>query len=107
MDLSKPALLMTFQALGPLGYSGQMGWEVPWQSALAGRHTWLQAAWLDSRSKVLSLTSATHITLPTHLPAGKVLETKIVYWPGDLTSPSGFGPVEGSSIDPITRYCFK
>ena len=59
VDFAKPAVLMTFQTLPPYGYSGIMGWTVPWQASLASKDIWLQAAWLDTNSKNLSLTSAT------------------------------------------------
>jgi hypothetical protein len=104
VDLSKPAVLMTFQTLPPYGYSGLMGWAVPWQSALAGRELWLQGAWQDSTTKAFSLTSATRITLPTRLPPDALTGLKGVYDYRGVTNATGFVLVTGS---PYTRYTVK
>ena len=107
VDFAKPAVLMTFQTLPPYGYSGIMGWTVPWQASLASKDIWLQAAWLDTNSKKLSLTSATLVTFPSRLPPDKLPDIKGVYQYRDSTSATGVGPYKTGIVNPHRQYTVK
>ena len=104
VDFAKPALLMTFKTLPSRGYSGSMQWLVPWQASLANKDIWVQAAWLDSMTKVFSLTMVTHVTFPTRLPPDKLPEYKTV---SGLTGTTGYGPDQTGSLFPYTRYTIR
>ncbi len=111
VDLSKLTILMTFKTLPtvnnrPIGNSGTMGWLVPWAKGLANLDLWIQAAWLDSKTKAFSLTSATHVTLPNGLPPSKLPAYKSLYR-YDTTSTTGFGPYTSGYNFPYTRYKTK
>ena len=67
VDLTKPHVLVPIATLSN-GYSGSMGWLVPWQKSMANREVYVQAAWADSQTKALGLSSAARITFPDALP---------------------------------------
>ena len=105
VDFAKPSILMTFQTLPPYGYSGLMGWAVPWQASMSGMDIWMQGGWLDSSSKAFSLTSAARVTFPTRLPPDKLHEVKAVYDYRSATNQTGFGPIQSGM--PFVRYAIK
>ena len=103
VDFSKPVALMSLRALPPFGYSGLMSWTPNWRNEFANMDVWLQAAWADSKTKSFKLTTATHVTLPSHLPPNELPRYKTVYQP-DTTSTTGSGPVTNGAYFPFTRY---
>jgi len=103
VDFSKPVVLMTFKTLAPYGYSGLMGWAIPWNQAFAGLDLWLQAAWSDSTTKRFKLTAATDITLPNSLPPDELPRYKTLYQRDTVTT-TGFGPYTSGIYFPHTRY---
>ncbi len=106
VDFNKPVVLLSFKTLPPYGYSGLMGWALPWRKEFASLDLWLQGAWTDSQSKRFMLTAATNITLPSTLPPEELPRYKTVYQ-RDTTSTTGFGPVQSGVYFPFTRYTIK
>jgi len=102
VDLSRPSVLLSLEALPPDGYSGLIRWVTPWQKSLANLEVWLQGAWSDSQSKSLMLTAATLVTLPNGLPP----RYKTLFQAG-TSNPTGFGPQTSGLYFPFTRYAIK
>ena len=106
VDTSKPMVLMTFKTLPPYGYSGQMGWAIPWNSSLANTELWLQSGWADSKTNVFSLTAAAQVTMPNGLPPASLPRYKTLYnWSQAATT--GFGPYTSGYYFPFCRYKCK
>ena len=89
------------------GYSGNMGYLIPWGKALANLDLWIQAAWQDSKSRALSLSQARHLTLPDGLPPAELPRYKTVYDYSSPTKATGFGPYMSGYNFPYTQYKTK
>ncbi len=76
-------------------------WTLNWQSELASLGVWLQAAWLDSKTKAFKLSAASHVTLPRGLPPSELPRFWSIYQPG-TTGSTGAGPYRG--LFPYARY---
>ena len=106
VDFNKPVFLLAFMT-SSRGDSGKMGWVAPWNEKLASRSIWLQAAWLESKTKAFSLTTPAHVWLPDALPPREPPRHKTLYW-HDTTSPTGNGPIASNGFFfPYTAYWTK
>ena len=103
VDFTKPVVLMSFKTLALYGYSGIMGYAPKWRNEFASMDLWLQAGWTDTNTKNFMLTSATNVTLPSSQPPAELPRYKTVYQ-RDITSTTGFGPLQSGVYFPFTRY---
>ena len=104
VDFSKPVVLVHLKTLGIYGYSGLMGWTVPWNQAFASRDIHVQAAWVDSKTKAFSLTTAVKLTLPDSLPWPFLARYKTAYSVDPDGTLARSIPYTSSYYFPYTQY---
>jgi len=104
VDFSKPVTLVPLQTINNYGYSGQMGWAIPWDNGFANQDVYIQAAWADSRTKAFSLTSAVKVTLPDGLPPSILPRYKTAYSGDPDGSFSLTTPLTSGYYFPFTQY---
>jgi len=78
VDFSKPVVLVPLNTSSD-GYSGLMGWVVPWDDEFRKQQIYIQAAWADSKTRAFSLSAAMRVTLPDGLPLALAPRVKTAY----------------------------
>ena len=108
VDFSKPVVMIPFTTIkgSTSSASGTMGYLMPWNNALARKELWLQGAWADSQTGQLSLTEASHVTLPDGLPPAELPRRKAMYaYPS--TAATGYTPTTSGYAQPFVQYKTK
>lgn len=105
VDFNKPVLLIPLHTLNDsLGFSGVMGWAVPWDDGFSDVDIYAQAAWADSRTSAFSLTTAVKLTLPAGLPLPTVQLNKTAYNSDPDVAYALNAPNNYSLLFPFTEY---
>ncbi|MHC4078740.1 MAG: hypothetical protein ACYST0_09930, partial [Planctomycetota bacterium] len=107
VDFNKPAALVHLTTINNYGYSGQMGWAVPWDNVFNNMQLYIQAGWADSRTKAFSLTGAVRLTLPNGLPPATLPRYKTIYNSDPDSTQSLVRPVTSGFYFPYTEYKTK
>jgi len=108
VDLSQPFFPMMFNTIkgNTSGYSGSMGYLVPWESSMARVQLHLQAAWNDSTTGAFSLTEAAKLTLPDGLPPEELPRRKMAYaYPS--TAATAVSVTTSAYAHPYAQYLTK
>ncbi|MHC4515855.1 MAG: hypothetical protein ACYTGW_16985 [Planctomycetota bacterium] len=78
--------------------------NIPYDARAAGLTLWTQAAWADSSTGRLSLTKAASVVVPVQPPA---VSRRFMLYHWTATWPTGTGPSNHSSVNPIIQYSLK
>ena len=107
VDFTKPTVLVNLKTINNYGYSGLMGWAIPWDNAFNNQELYIQAGWTDSKSKAFSLTAAVKLTLPNGLPPAILPRYKTTYSSDPNSSLSQNIPYTSGYYFPYTQYKTK